>query len=314
MSYQKLELFSLRPLLGICLVLSILELPSCNSKSVNMNPNIDIQGHRGCRGLRPENTIVAFKKAIDIEVNTLEFDVVVNKYNDVIISHEPFFNHEISTGPKGELITEEKERQYNLYEMTIEEIQSFDVGMKKHPKYPIQKKVQAIKPTLSEMVEFIEAYVKKGDFELPEYNIEIKRVKEQDGVFHPEMEVFADVVCKEIIRLGISKRTTVQCFDLETLQYVKGKYPELRLVLLIMNTVSFEKNISELGFKPWAYSPYFKLVTNDLIKYGREENVKIIPWTVNEESDILEMMEMGVDGIISDYPDKVVELARATEK
>jgi len=279
-----------------------------------MNPTIDIQGHRGCRGLRPENTIIAFKKAIDIGVNTLELDVVVNKYNDVIVSHEPFFNHEIATGPNGELINEEEEKEHNLYEMSMTEVKTYDVGMKKHPKYPTQKKVKATKPTLGEMVESIEAYVAEGDFALPEYNIEIKRVKEQDGVYHPRMEVFADVVCDEIIKLGISKRATVQCFDFETLKYVRKKYPDLRLVLLIMNTTPFEKNISDLGFKPWAYSPYFKLVTDSLINYGKDEDVKVIPWTVNEEADIRKMLELGVDGIISDYPDRVVELVQDINK
>lgn len=290
------------------MILTLLILSSCNTKPQIMNPDIDIQGHRGCRGLRPENTIIAFEKAIEIGVNTLELDVVVNKNNDVIISHEPFFNHEISTGPEGEEINEENEKQYNMYNMTLEEIQSHDVGMKPHSRFPNQKKVKATKPTLKEMVVTIEALVKEGQYSLPEYNIEIKRVPSNDNVFHPSMEDFADAVCNEIIDLGIAKRSTVQCFDIETLQYVKTKYPDLRLVLLIQNLDAYELNIEKLGFKPYVYSPYFKLVTKDLIKYGQEEQVKIIPWTVNDEKDILSMIEIGVDGIISDYPDRVVEL------
>ncbi|MEM9545415.1 MAG: glycerophosphodiester phosphodiesterase family protein [Bacteroidota bacterium] len=273
-----------------------------------MNQDIDIQGHRGCRGLKPENTITAFKEAVDIGVKTLELDVVVNKYNDVIISHEPFFNHEISTGPKGEEITEENEKEHNMYQMSLEEIQSYDVGMKSHPRFPIQKKMTVAKPTLKEMVTEIEAYVRSENHALPEYNIEIKRVPENDSIFHPKMKDFADAVCQEIIDLGIAKRTTVQCFDIESLQYVKKAYPEFRLVLLIMNMKPFQENIKELGFKPWAYSPYFKLVSEELIAYGEKENIQIIPWTVNDEQDIVEMLKLGVDGIISDYPDRVVEI------
>jgi glycerophosphoryl diester phosphodiesterase len=279
-----------------------------------MKSDIDIQGHRGCRGLRPENTISAFKKAIDLGVNTLELDVVVNKYGDVIISHEPFFNHEIATGPNGEVITVENEKQYNLYEMTIEEIKAFDVGIKDHPRFESQKKLKAVKPTLSEMVNTIETYVKANDYHAPEYNIEIKRVKANDGIFHPDMKTFADVVCNEIINLGIADRTTVQCFDMETLQYVQQAYPKFRLVLLIENTNSFQKNLIDLGFKPWAYSPYFKLVSGELIAYGTKENIKIIPWTVNDESDIIDMLAIGVDGIISDYPDRVVELVESHKR
>ena len=140
-----------------------------------MRTDIDVQGHRGCRGLRPENTITAFKKAVDIGVNTLELDVVVNKYNDVIVSHEPFFNHEIATGPNGEEINEKNEKEFNLYLMTLEEIQSFDVGLKLHPRFKNQKKVGVKKPTLREMVIVIEAYIKDLDYEPIFYNIEIKR-------------------------------------------------------------------------------------------------------------------------------------------
>ena len=282
----------------------------CNSKSKSIidMPDIDIQGHRGCRGLLPENTTIAFKKAIELGVHTLELDVVANKYNEVIVSHEPFFNHEISTAPDGQLISEEDERNHNMYEMTLKEIQAYDVGTREHPRFLTQEKIKTSKPSLAEMVIEIEAFVSSNNYDKPEYNIEIKRVPDHDGVFHPKMEDFADVVCQEIVSLGIGERSTVQCFDIETLQYVQKKYPDLRLVLLIQNMKPFLENIETLGFKPWAYSPYFKLVSKELVDYGQRENVKIIPWTVNEEKDIQDMISIGVDGIISDYPDRVVKL------
>ncbi|MDF1696215.1 MAG: glycerophosphodiester phosphodiesterase family protein [Saprospiraceae bacterium] len=276
-----------------------------------MTTSLDIQGHRGCRGLRPENTIPAFIRAIDIGVTTLELDVVVNKHHDVIISHEPFFNHEISTGPNNELIDTSNEKDFNMFPMTMQEIQQFDVGKKPHERFPNQKKVAAIKPTLDEMVKQVELYVFENEYPLPLYNIEIKRNKKHDGIFHPEMTVFADVVCNKVVELGIDERSTIQCFDVETLQYVHKKYPELKLVYLIQNTLPFEKNISNLGFQPFVYSPYFKLVTEDLVNYCRKNNIKLIPWTVNSESDIISMIDIGVDGIISDYPDRVVELSQS---
>ena len=172
------------------IIINIIFLPisSCNLKSSIMPANIDVQGHRGCRGLRPENTIAAFKKAVDIGVNTLELDVVVNKFNDVIVSHEPFFNHEIATGPNGEEISEKNEKEFNMYSMTLEEIQSYDVGLKLHPRFLNQKKVGVKKPTLREMVNDIEAYIKTHNYKPLAYNIEIKRVKQHDGVFHPDMK------------------------------------------------------------------------------------------------------------------------------
>ena len=121
------------------------------------------------------------------------------------------------------------------------------------------------------------------------------------------------MVCNEIKDLGIAERSTVQCFDIETLQYVHTAYPKFRLVLLIQNMNPFQNNIDDLGFSPWAYSPYYKLVSEDLIKYCKSKGIKVIPWTVNEEKDIILMLEKGVDGIISDYPDRVVEIINAFE-
>jgi glycerophosphoryl diester phosphodiesterase len=185
--------------------------------------------------------------------------------------------------------------------------------MKLHPRFPTQKKVPVQKPTLKEMVTFIEAYAKETEYPALSYNIEIKRNKAFDGIFHPDMKTFADVVCKEILDLGIARRATVQCFDIETLQYVHKVYPKLRLVLLIENMKPFLKNIEDLGFAPWAYSPYYKLVTKELIEYCDKENIKVIPWTVNDEKDIIAILELGVDGIISDFPDRVVEIIKAGE-
>lgn len=291
----------LRYVVVFCLIATFY---SCN----NTVQDMDIQGHRGCRGLLPENTIPGFIKAIDLGVNTLELDVVVTKAGDVIISHEPFFNHELGTPPDGFDITELNEKSHNLYPLTLAEIQSYDVGLKPHPRFPIQKKIKVYKPSLDEMVEKVESYAQSENIDPLLYNIEIKRVPEHDGIFHPKMEDFADIVCDKIMSLGILERTTVQCFDVETLKYVHKKYPKYRLVYLIQNMEPVEENIEKLGFKPYVYSPYYQLVTSNLIDYCRKENIKLIPWTVNEETDIENMFDLGVDGIISDYPDKVIEI------
>jgi glycerophosphoryl diester phosphodiesterase len=290
---------------------SILILSSCNISTSNMDKTIDIQGHRGCRGLMPENTIPAFIHAINLGVNTLELDVVATKYDVVIVSHEPFFNHEISTGLNGHEITKENEKTYNIYDMTIEEVKSFDVGMKAHSRFPLQKKMSAVKPTLREIVSAVESYVKSEGITEILYNIEIKREPQNDGIFHPKMEKFADVVCNELKELGILNRTTVQCFDVETLKYIHNKYPDIDLVYLVMDTNPFEENLNNLGFIPAVYSPYFKLVTNELVEHGNQNSMKIIPWTVNEEEDIKTMLDLKVDGIISDYPDKLIEIVES---
>ena len=112
-----------------------------------MDLKFDKQGHRGCRGLMPENTIPAFLKAIELGVTTLEMDTVITKDKKVLVSHEPFFNHEITTQPNGNYIHENEEKLFNIFKMNYADTLSFDVGLKAHPRFPEQKKIKATKLT-----------------------------------------------------------------------------------------------------------------------------------------------------------------------
>src|SRR5688572_22072486 len=115
--------------------------------------SFDAQGHRGCRGLMPENTFQAMKEALDLGVTTLEMDIVFTKNMQPVLSHEPFFNHEITTKPDGTYVTEAEERSLNIYKMSYEEVKTYDVGLKPHPRYPHQKKLAACKPLLSDLLD-----------------------------------------------------------------------------------------------------------------------------------------------------------------
>jgi len=269
-----------------------------------MNKNqIDIQGHRGCRGLYPENTIPAFLYAMDLGVHTLEFDVVITKDHEVLISHDPYMSHHISTGPNNIEITQTTEKEHNIYKLTYDEVKTYDVGLKDFPRFPEQKKVAVHKPILDDLIAVTE---KKNNRIL--YNIEIKRRPENDKLYHPEYTLFADLVIKKVTELGILRRTTIQCFDVETLIYLNESYPHVRLVYLIENEDSPADNLKKLGFTPFVYSPYFKLVDVDLVKLCNEQKMQLIPWTVNEIEDMKTMIDLNVDGIISDYPDRLIQL------
>ena len=233
---------------------------------------MDIQGHRGCRGLLPENTIEAFSKAIDLGVNTLEFDAVISSDHKVIISHEPFMSHEICLTPSGEEILKEDASLHNIYKMTYEEIKSYDCGSKFHDRFPKQKKLKTHKPSLIDVVSCAES---KDENIL--YNIEIKRKIEWDNIFHPDNKTFADLVVNEILNLNIESKTTVQCFDISTLKYIRGKYPKIKLVYLIENKETPKQNIEKLGFVPHVYSPEFKLVDTFLVDYCSQKKMKLIP-------------------------------------
>lgn len=278
------------------------------SESKKLNNTLDLQGHRGCRGLLPENTIPAFLKALEIGVTTLEMDLVISKDKQVVVSHEPFFAHEISTDPKGNPITEADAHSHNMYEMTYQEIAAYDVGLRQHERFPKQQVMKAVKPLFSDVVKAAEQKTKAKGYNPPFYNVEIKRQPKHDGKFHPEGLEFAKLVVQAVQQTGIKDRIMIQSFDPESLQFVKTLDPEIQLVLLIQNRISAKENIEALGFKPEVYSPYFKLIDQELANYCTSENIKLIPWTVNEEEDMKAMIQLNVDGIITDYPDVLKRL------
>lgn len=270
--------------------------------------SIDFQGHRGCRGLMPENTIPGFLHALDLGVTTLELDVVITKDHRVICSHEPWYSHEIALDPMGNTIAEADEKNHKIYHLDYAETTNYDVGTKYHPRFPDQKKMPAYKPLLEAVIDSAEAHAKKTNRALPYYNIETKITPAGDGVFHPTPEVFSELILEILYDKGIAERSIIQSFDPRTLQYIRKNHPKIKLALLVENQNSIENNIGGLGFIPDIYSPDFTLVNEETIEFCRQKNMKIIPWTVNELSDMQKLVQLGVDGIISDYPDKFKDL------
>jgi glycerophosphoryl diester phosphodiesterase len=275
-----------------------------SSDSMKVTAAFDKQGHRGCRGLMPENTIPAMLKAIDLGVTTLETDVVISKDKQAILSHEPFFNHEITTKPDGSYVTEAEEKSLNIYQMNYEEVKKFDVGLKPHPRFPQQQKIKTAKPLLSDMIDSVEAHCKATNHQFPQYNIETKSLPLTDNIYHPAPEEFVDLLMEVIISKSIQDRVIIQSFDFRTLQYLHQKYPQIKTAMLIedYDKRSLEEQLKALGFTPTIYSPEYSLVNETLIKACHERGIKIIPWTVNTKEEIERLKSLGVNGIISDYP------------
>ena len=268
---------------------------------------IDIQGHRGARGMYPENSIPAFIYAIDQGVTTLELDVVISADGKVVVSHEPWMNHNICLTADGSELTGD-EKSYNLFKMTYEEISRFDCGSKVNKSFPDQKKVFTQKPLLSEVIATAERYMKGNTgFEF-DYNIEIKSSESGDGIFHPSPEEFSDIVYSLIDQYLPWERVVIQSFDFRVLQYWNKNYPEVRLAALIENPRSVETNLGALGFIPAIYSPYYLLLNKKVVDELHERNIKVIPWTVNDTAKMQELVKMGVDGLITDYPNRAKEI------
>ena len=295
-------------------LLFILLINACTNKLMqskvsitNSSPNVstfDYQGHRGCRGLMPENTIPAILTALQIGVTTLEMDVVITKDKKLVLSHEPFFNHEISTKPDGSLVTEKEERGLNIFKMTYEEVKEYDVGLKPHPRFPLQKKTAAYKPLLSNLLDSVQQYMTMAKRPMPYFNIETKCLPATDNLYHPKPDEFVNLLMAVVKEKEIEDRVIIQSFDFRTLQYLHKKYPNIKTAMLIedYDKRGIAKQIEALGFTPPIYSPHYSLVNETLLKYCKERNIKVIPWTVNTKEEIERLKKMGVDGIISDYP------------
>ena len=263
----------------------------------------DIQGHRGCRGLLPENSLPAFLKALELGVTTLEMDLVISQDFQVVVSHEPYFSHEISLTSEKKTISADKEINYNIFKMNYEEVKKYDCGSKIHPGFSKQKKIPVFKPLFLEVVDLGEKFIQSRNLKSIQYNIEIKSTPDGDNIFHPVPEVFSDLVYNAVKEKNIEKRTLLQCFDQRTLKYFHQQYPSVKLSLLIENNISPEENLKNLGFTPDVYSPDYTLVDKDLISFAKEVNMKVIPWTVNSADEIKKLIDFGVDGVITDSAD-----------
>jgi glycerophosphoryl diester phosphodiesterase len=267
-------------------------------------PKFDLQGHRGARGLRPENTIPAFLLALDSGVTTIELDLAITKDKQVIVSHEPWMSAAICLQADGSPIKPKDERKFNIYEMTYEQVKSFDCGSKGNENFPDQLKLKITKPLLSEVIVAIEDHIKSYTQYEVDYNIEIKTTPEDDNKFHPSPEEFSDLVFNLIDQYLPLERIVIQSFDFRVLKYWHEKHPEVRLAALVENAKSINANLEDLGFKPSIYSPYFKLLSKEKVKELQREKIRVIPWTVNEIADMKKIRDMGVDGFITDYPNR----------
>jgi glycerophosphoryl diester phosphodiesterase len=271
-------------------------------------PKFDLQGHRGARGLKPENSIPAFILALDSGVTTVELDVVITKDKQIVVSHEPWMSAGICLQPDGSPVTLKESKKFNLYAMTYEEVAKFDCGSKGNKDFPLQEKMKVSKPLLKDVVVSIEDHIRSYTQYEVDYNIEIKSSPDGDGKFHPAPAEFSDIVYAFLDEYVPLDRVVIQSFDFRVLKYWHEKYPQVRLAALVENRRSIDSNLKDLGFKPSIYSPHFALISPDKVKYLQRQKIRVIPWTVNEESDMKKIHAMGVDGFITDYPDRAAKL------
>jgi len=272
------------------------------------NMKLDIQGHRGARGLMPENSLSGFKKALELGVNTLELDLAVTLDSQVIVSHEPYMSGEICFDPYGNEISVDSALLYNIFKMRYDEVKLFDCGSKVNERFPAQLKIKTYKPLLTEVFDLAEKFAQENEASLINFNIELKSMEPYDNIYHPDPATFSDLVYKVIDNSVPWENITIQSFDFRVLQYFNKNYPDVKLALLIENELSWKDNIDSLGFRPAIYSAYYKRHSKEDISELQNNNIQVIPWTINDSSDMKEFVKNGVDGLITDFPNIAVEL------
>jgi len=263
----------------------------------------DLQGHRGARGLAPENTLQAFAAALAIGVTTLELDTGVTKDGVVVIHHDRRLNPDIARGPDGRWVEAPAPL---IHALTFEELQRYDVGRlrpgsKTAADLPEQQPADGARvPRLAELFDLVE---KSGNTEV-RFNIETKLTPQApEETLAPEP--FALAVIAEIRKAGMEARTSIQSFDWRTLQVVEREAPAIATVYLTgrRREGSQPKAVHAAGGRTW--SPNFQEMDSASVVEARALDLRVIPWTVNEPGAVERMLDLGVDGLITDYPDRV---------
>jgi glycerophosphoryl diester phosphodiesterase len=281
-------------------------------ESYRLPANFDIQGHRGARGLFPENTTYGMIGTLQIEdVTTLEMDVVISKDNQVLLSHDPWLSSEICNFSNGDRMLAIDDEKFRIYEMTFDEIKKFDCGSRWNKKFPKQRPRGATKPLLTEIIFAVREYCAEEKRPDVNFNIEIKSKPEWDNFMTPPPAKFAKLVYDVVNASEVKDRITIQSFDVRSLQAIRALDPDLKLVLLVEGETNYKAKLKELGFTPAVYSPNYTLIDKSSVDELHKLGMKVIPWTVNDSVQMMKTIETGVDGIISDDPELLQRVARS---
>lgn len=286
---------------------------------------VDLQGHRGARGLAPENTMVAFKRAIDLGVTTLETDVAVTRDDVAVISHDPDLNPAIVRGPDGRWLDG---RGPAIRSLTLEELRRYDIGRLKHDsaygrQWPQQWPADGERfPTLAEFL--AQTTAAKPSIR---YAIETK-IEPEGKVPTADPETFVRLTLEELKRANAMARTSLLSFDWRTLVLAKKLAPEIPTTCITAEFPRFDTTkVDASGASPWHaglkpadhgnslprlikaagcsnWSANFQAMTRERLDEAHAMGLKVLVWTVNQPDDMVRMIELGVDGIVTDYPDR----------
>lgn len=291
---------------------------------------LDLQGHRGARGLSPENTLPAFAQALSIGVTTLELDTAITRDGVVVVSHDATLNPDITRGPEGQWLARSDIAIHNL---PFAQLQQYDVGRIRPgttyaQRFSAQQPVDGTRlPRLADVF----ALTRRAGNNTVRFNIETKISPEQPQHTLPPAE-FARALIQLIHVEKLESRVTIQSFDWRTLRIVQQEAPQIATVYLTAQQPWLDNIRARDTVSPWTagfhvsnhagsvpqmiktaggtvWSPYFGDVTLEAVREAQQAGLKVVVWAVNEARDIRRMIDLGVDGIISDYPDRLRRIA-----
>jgi glycerophosphoryl diester phosphodiesterase len=252
-----------------------------------------VHGHRGARGVLPENTIPSFLHAIEAGADYIELDLAVTRDNVLVVSHDPIINERICTGP---------EKARPIRQMTLADVKQWDCGAIANRDFPRQKVAPGSQiPTLDEVLEL----ASKGNFR---FNIETKSDPGKPE-YTPSPEEFARLVLEAVRRHKLEDRVMVQSFDFRVLHAMKKLAPEMPMAALFSRGSDFVAKAKEAQSS--MVSPHYREVTPERVKAAQAAGIPVTPWTANDERVWERLIAAGVDGIITDYPAELIAHLKA---
>lgn len=301
---------------NLLLLFAALFLITCSMKKHDSQPaefpKFSAESHRGGRGAMPENTIPAMLYSLSLDgITTLELDIHVTVDKKLVLSHDDYINPQFSLKPDGTEIDKSESKNHPIYQMTYDEIKKFDVGSKAHDGFPDQKKMKVSIPLLEDVIDSVQDFIKTHDRQQVFYNIETKSSVAKDNVLNAAPEEFVKLLMDVVEKKGVTPYVIVQSFDVRTLQILNEKYPHVRTSYLVgapkSKVFNIEEDLEVLGFDPDIYSPNSKYITKEDVDKCHSRGIKVVVWTPNTKEEIDELKAMGVDGIITDYPELLVK-------
>jgi glycerophosphoryl diester phosphodiesterase len=292
---------------GIFMVREMSTVRSSSLLGLTQRKSVTIIGHRGTRGLMPENTIPAFLYGISVGAEVIEMDVYITNDGQVVVAHDPSLNWEFCTDFNGHKIpnTEYSLKHYLMKNMNYSDIGRCDCG-RKNIHFPTQTYFPIAPPLMSDMFDAVETFVKNNNKGPVNYLIEIKTNPSWDQSYTPPASVVAQKVYDVVKAKNLLESSIIQSFDVRPLQHIRSIDNKIRLGLLTGNDgADVKSKLTQLGFVPYSYGPAFTVISGDMINYCHSIGIKVFGWTVNEASDMHKLIDLGIDGIISDYPDRV---------